>query len=260
MHPSIPRIPRRRQPNSLHALILLAASALLGGCAVQQPLPISDVVAMSGEKRAAEPIIAKIRTARTTYALKGSDYGKLQDAQVPAPVLDYLQQSFVDDIDLLTRYWATGESLGGCKACYPQEVDLSGLTTGEAVKQQAPNTYYSYNQPEGMPGWYRPITVPLKGAALSIDDIREMVHQGKSQDEILEALSTKGLETIIIQSDYKSIRTHPLAAITGSELAQLRVDGVPDPVLDAIQNNFLSQFVQLERLRYQNLGKGPAQL
>jgi hypothetical protein len=259
MRPSISRTLRRRQPHPLHAIILMAAVALLGGCAAHQSLPISDVVAMSEQKRAAEPIIAKIRSAKTTYALKGSDYGKLQDAHVSAPVLDYLQQAFVDDVDLLTRYWVTGESLGGCKFCYPQEVDLSGLSTGQALKQQPPYTSYVNNQPEGMPSWYRPITLSPKGTAVSIDDIREMVRQGKSQAEILEALNTKGLETIIIQTDTKQIRTRPLAAITGSELAQLRADGVPDPVLDAIQNSFLSQFVALERLRYINIGKGSVQ-
>ena len=94
---------------------------------------------------------------------------------------------------------------------------------------------------------------------MSLDDIREMVTKGDSQEQILAALHAKGLETIIIQTDTRTLRTRPLAAISGSELAQMRVDGVPDAVLDAIQDQFLSQFVALERLRYLNIGKGSPQ-
>jgi hypothetical protein len=243
----------------LYAAILVAAAALLGGCAGHPPLPMSDVVAMSKNNRGAEPIISKIRTSQTTYALRGSDFGKLREAGVAAPVLDYMQQSFVDDVDLLTRYWVTGESLGGCQRCYPQEVDLSGLATGEPVTQFPSPTAWINNQPQGMPSWYRHITVPLKGGGVSLDDIREMVTKGDSQEQILAALHTQGLESIIIQTDTRTVRTRPLTAISGSELAQLRVDGVPDPVLDAVQDQFLSQFVALERLRYLNIGKGSPQ-
>ena len=54
---------------------------------------------MSKQKRTADPIIAKMRTSQTTYALRGSDFGKLREVGVPPPVLDYMQQSFVDDVD-----------------------------------------------------------------------------------------------------------------------------------------------------------------
>ena len=128
MHASIFRLANRLGIVHLHLILL--AGAMLAGCAVRQPLPISDVVAMSKQNRAPEQVIDKIRTSKTAYALKGSDFGKLQDAGVRAPVLDMLQQTFVDDVDLLTRYWVTGESLGGCKSCYPQEVDLDGGVDG----------------------------------------------------------------------------------------------------------------------------------
>ena len=94
---------------------------------------------------------------------------------------------------------------------------------------------------------------------MSLGDIREMVSKGDSQEQILAALHTKGLESIIIQTDTRTIRSRPLSAITGSELAQMRVDGVPDAVLDAIQDQFLSRFVALERLRYLHIGNGPPQ-
>jgi hypothetical protein len=220
---------------------------------------MTDVVEMSKQKHTADPIIAKMRSSQTAYALRGSDFGKLRDAGVTSPVLDYMQQSFVDDVDLLTRYWVTGASLGGCQRCYPQEVDLSGLAGGEPVKQFPPPTAYTNNQPQGMPSWYRPVDIPFKGGGVSLDDIREMVSKGDTQEQILGALRAQGLETIIIQTDTRTIRTRPLSAITGSELAQMRVDGVPDAVLDAIQDQFLSQFVALERLRYLHIGNGPPQ-
>jgi len=243
----------------LHAFMLVMAAALLGGCAGHTPLPMSEVVEMSKQKHSADPIIAKIRTSQTTYALRGSDFGKLREVGVTPPVLDYIQQSFVDDVDLLTRYWVTGASLGGCQRCYPQEVDLSGLAGGEPVRQFYSPSAYVNNQPQGMPSWYRPIDAPFKGGGVSLDDIREMVSKGDSQDQILAALHTEGLESIIIQTDTRTIRTRPISAITGSELAQMRVDGVPDAVLDAIQDQFLSRFVALERLRYLHIGNGPPQ-
>jgi hypothetical protein len=243
----------------LPACILMTVATLLGACAGHTPLPMSDVVEMSKHKRTADPIIAKMRSSQTTYALRGSDFGKLHDAGVTPAVLDYMQQSFVDDVDLLTRYWVTGDSLGGCQRCYPQEVDLSGLATGEPVKQFPSPTIYINNQPQGMPSWYRPVTVPFTGGGVSLDDIREMVTKGDSQEKILAELHAKGLESIIIQTDTRTIRTRPLTAITGSELAQMHVDGVPDAVLDAIQGQFLSQFVALERLRYLSIGKGSPQ-
>ena len=44
----------------------------------------------------------------------------------------------------------------------------------------------------------------------------------------------------------------------GSVLAALHQQGVPDVVLDAMQEQYLAQFVEYQRLRYQNFGKGPS--
>ena len=103
-----------------YAVILVAAAALLGGCAGHTPLPMSEVVEMSKQKSSADPIIAKMRSSQTTYALRGSDFGKLRDVGVTPPVLDYMQQSFVDDVDLLTRYWVTGAPWGAVNAAIPR--------------------------------------------------------------------------------------------------------------------------------------------
>ena len=100
-----------------HLIFAIAFSAALSGCATpasKTPLPVSDVVKMSESGAESEDVIERIRASGTTYALRGSDFGKLKAAGVLDLVLDYLQQSFVDNVDLLSRYSATGPRLGGC--------------------------------------------------------------------------------------------------------------------------------------------------
>jgi hypothetical protein len=46
--------------------------------------------------------------------------------------------------------------------------------------------------------------------------------------------------------------------LSGSLLATLHHEGVPDLVLDALQEQYLAQFVEYQRLRYQNYGHGPS--
>ena len=115
-----------------YPLTVAAMALLLSACSVmtQRPVtPISDVVTLS-KSGPPEQVINRIGSSKTTYALRGSDFGKLADQGVPPKVLDYLQQAFLNDVDLLTRYWVLGESLGGCVSCYPQPVDLASLAGG----------------------------------------------------------------------------------------------------------------------------------
>jgi hypothetical protein len=246
-----------RAVSTLHATLLLALTALLlGACATRTPMPIDEVVQRSRQGQPADQIVGELRGARTTFALRGSDFGRLAQAGVPDAVLDYLQQSFVNDVDLQTRYWALGESLGGCSGCYPQQVDLSGLDSGGSAQQRPPRTFYRFSQPPGMPDWFRPYSA--KRRTISLDDIRRMAQQGASTEELVRAVRSARLDRTIGVAGLGAIRTHPVAGLSGSELARLRAEGIPDPVLDEIQNAFLSQFVELQRLRYQHLGKGPS--
>ncbi|HVY04434.1 MAG TPA: hypothetical protein VHB46_00530, partial [Burkholderiales bacterium] len=82
------------------AAVALAAS----GCSMMTPRPVTPIseVVNSSKGGNADQVIARMQGSKTTYALRGSDYGKLADAGVPPPVLDALQQSFVNDVDLLT--------------------------------------------------------------------------------------------------------------------------------------------------------------
>jgi hypothetical protein len=219
-------------------------------------MPIDEVVQRSRQGQSADQIVGELRGARTTFALRGSDFGRLAQAGVPDAVLDYLQQSFVNDVDMQTRYWVLGESLGGCSACYPQQVDLSGLDSGGAAQQRPPRTYYTFSQPPGMPDWYRPYSA--KRRTISLDAIRRMAQQGSSTEEMVRAVRSARLDRTIGVAGLGAIRTHPVAGLSGAELARLRAEGIPNPVLDEIQNAFISQFVELQRLRYQHLGKGSA--
>ena len=84
---------------------IAACALLIGACSSMTPrpaTPISEVVTLS---KGGQPdrVIDRIAAAKTTYALRGSDFGKLAAAGVAPKVLDALQQYFVNDVDLLTR-------------------------------------------------------------------------------------------------------------------------------------------------------------
>jgi hypothetical protein len=198
-------------------------------------------------------MIETLKSSKTTYALRGSDFGTLRDAGVPDGVLDHVQQQFIDDVDLLTRYWVLGESVGGCARCVPLEVDLSDP---DSPRMTSTSTSMRADRPQGMPSWYRPYG-PRRGE-VSLAQIAEMARSGASEQELIQLLRTSRLEGVAGVGGLGTIRTHPVSGVTGSELAQLHSAGVPDAVIDEVQTVFLGQFVEIARLRYQNLGKGPS--
>ncbi|MCW5619822.1 MAG: hypothetical protein KIS79_01775 [Burkholderiales bacterium] len=232
--------------------VVLACSLLFGACAAPQPIPIGQVMQSARSGESAQRVIETLRSSKTTYALRGSDFGKLRNAGVPDAVLDHVQQQFFDDVDLLTRYWVLGDSVGGCVRCVPLEVDLSDPA---APRMTSTSTSPSVAHPQGMPSWYRPYSP--RREEVSLPQIREMARSGISEQALLEQLRNRRLDHVVGVGGIGTVRTRPLAGISGSELAQLYSDGVPDAVIDEVQTIFLGQFVETERLRYQNLGKGP---
>jgi hypothetical protein len=229
---------------------------LLAACATPQPLPFRDVVQGSQQGQSADQIISAVRSAKTTYALRGSDFCKLKQAGAPDALLDYLEVSFMNDVDLLTRYWVLGESVGNCARCVPQQVDLSDLSN----PRQAPTStaYYGYG-PQGMPDWYQPYSATSTARTFTLDQLVQMAKQGVPEQELVAMVRAGRMDPIIgAESPVSGVRTHPVPSLTGSQLARLCSDGVPEPVVDEVQSKFLSQFVELGRLRYQNWGKGPA--
>jgi hypothetical protein len=237
----------------LHGPLAAALALALTACAIPQPLPINEVMDRAGQGQSADQIISAVRSAKTTYALRGSDFGKLRGAGVPDPVLDHLQQSFFNDVDYLTRYWVLGESVGGCSKCVPQQVDLSDV---KQPRQSSGATSYYPSRPQGMPTWYRPYSP--RSRSISLDQILTLARQNMPAAQLVETIHTSRLEPVTGVEHLSSISTHPTIAISGSQLARMRAEGVPDPVLDAVQESLLGQFVEIQRLRYQNLGKGPS--
>jgi hypothetical protein len=239
----------------LFILPALASPAVLH--AARQPLPIAEVVNLSKSGTPPDQVIQRLKTSRTTFALRGSDFTKLKALGVPDRVLDYLQQAFVDDLDQLTRYWMLGESLGGCSFCYPQPVDLNTMQSGYGrVKATRPGRY-TLSKPPGTPDWVPFPPSASTGAPLSVEQIVEIARRGTPEARLVQRIRTAQLTDVIGVSGSTGIRTHPAAGLGGAELAGLKERGVPNRALDALQGRFLAMFIETERLRYQNLGKGP---
>ena len=250
--------------NSRALLPALFATFVICACSVLSPRPITPVAEVVTWSRGGPPkqAVSRIRSSRTTYALRGSDFGKLADAGVPPAVLDHLQQSFYDDVDLLTRYWVLGESLGGCTSCYPQPLDLSTLAQGGNGMADPGNTfrYTTFSRPHGLPDWVTAVPGSMFAPAITVDQIAQMVKDGKSVDEMVASIQNARFHDFLDTSGgISNIATHFRVGLTGSMLAQLRANGAPDPALDALQRKALAEFIEFHRLRYQSLGKGSIQ-
>ena len=238
---------------------LLACALVFSACSIMTPrpaMPISDVVSLS--QGSADQAISRVSASKTVYALRGSDFGKLADAGVPPAVLDYLQQSFVNDVDLLTRYWVLGESLGGCVSCYPQPVDLANLGSGGNGMADASGLgrYYTYGKPEGLPDWVTAFPGYPNAPGLTIGEVEQMVKEGTPSADVAARIRASRLHDIIGTQGLGKISTHFAAGLTGSQLARLHQDGASDEVLDALQQKFLAEYIEFARIRYQSWGKG----
>ena len=252
----------RRPSVNMLARLLVCCTSLLGACSIMTPrpvMPIAEVVALSANS---DQAISRLAASKTTYALRGSDFGRLADAGVPPKVLDHLQQSFVNDVDLLSRYWVLGESLGGCQSCYPQPVDLANLNSGGngMADASAVARYYSYAKPQGLPDWVTAYPGPVNGPGLTIGEVETMVKQGTPSAEIVARIENSRLHDIIGTHGISHISTHYAAGLSGSQLAELHKAGASDEVLDALQKKFLAEFIEFARIRYQSWGKGPNSL
>jgi hypothetical protein len=233
----------------------------LGACSVLTPrpvTPISEVVTLS-KGRQPDQVINRISSAKTSYALRGSDFGRLADAGVPPAVLDYLQQAFVNDVDRLTRYWVLGESLGGCQSCYPQPVDLANLAGGGNGMADARNLgrYASFSKPQGLPDWVTADPGSPSAPGLTIGEIERLVKDGTTGAELAARIRASRLHDILGTQGITKISTHYTAGLSGAELAQLRRDGAGDEALDALQEKFLAEYIEFARIRYEGWGKGP---
>ncbi|HEX7810915.1 MAG TPA: hypothetical protein VF460_03315 [Burkholderiales bacterium] len=250
---------RRRSAGPHLMAAACAALLVLGACSVLKPRPVTPISEVAGAcKSGASQAIGLLHRAKTSYALRGSDFGKLADAGCQPEVLDELQQMFYNDVDLLTRYWVTGESLGGCDSCYPQPVDLSSLETGGTGMGDGSNLGrpLDYSRPAGLPAWVTAYPGPVRGPAITVEQAAQMLKEGKSADEVAAIIETSRVHEYLDLAGITHISTHFKPALTGSALAHRRKEGMPDPVLDALQRKHLAEFIEFLRVRYQNWGKG----
>jgi hypothetical protein len=244
-------------------LAALAFAALLPACAgvgPQPPLPVSEVVSLSKAGSPPSQVVAKLNTTRTTYAPRGSDFGKLADMGVKPEVLDSIQVKFVGDVELLTRYWALGESLGGCTYCFPQPLDLANLASGgNGMAAYRPSgNYTGGGRPPGVPEWVPASPgVAFKGAGITVPEVVSQSKAGVPAEELARKIRSTRLDGVIAQGGVGTVSTKSSVGLAGSQLAELHAQGVPEPVLDALQEQYLAQFVEYQRQRYQNWGKGP---
>jgi hypothetical protein len=254
--------PTRPNPRGGGILSFASAAALTAMCAAcasvspPPPVPISEVIALSRAGTPPEGVISAMR--RTTYAARGSDFGKLADLGVRPPVLDAIQTRFVNDIELLTRQAVLGQSRGGCSACFPQLLDLANLAAGgNGMSPDLPTGRLSGGgRPRGVPEWVPATSAAAFSAApsLTIEEIVRRSRAGIPTEELARQVQSSRLDGLIAQgliaTGRLSFGTRSSVGLSGSRLAALRQEGVADPVLDALQEQFLAQFIEFQRQRF----------
>lgn len=241
------------------AALLCVALLMLAACSVMKPRPVTSIAeVVSACKSGADRAISLSRNSRTSYALRGSDFGKLADAGCQPEVLDELQQLFYNDVDLLTRYWVLGESLGGCDTCYPQPLDLSTLASGGDGMGDGSGLgrVTEYSKPVGLPGWVTAHPGPAGGAAITVEIAAQMLKEGRTAEEVVATIDQSRVHNFLDIAGITTVSTRFKPALTGSELARRQAEGMPDPVLDALQRKYIAEFIEFLRVRYQSWGKG----
>lgn len=238
-----------------HSLFFPAASVLLACVAVTacqsvtvNPVtPISTVVDAAQSGASSELIIGQIRAARTTYALRGSDFADLARRDVPGPVLDELQQNFFRDVESLSQRWFTRRTSAGPTEIFPQPVDLATLDSGG--DGMAPTTNVGRQthgtRPPGVPEWV-PAFPASSGNFVGPNDLLQMTESGMSTQEIVDQVMNSRVRPLYVRSGVSRERT---GAITGSMFASLVEQGVPPEAVDALQAINLADHVEATRIR-----------
>lgn len=231
-----------------------AAVALItigvAGCssfALKPVTPISTITSAASHGMSTDSIVSRMRAAKTTYALRGSDFAKLAARGVPEPVLDELQQGFFAKVEKLTRRWYMGSDFGGPASIYPQPLDLDSLDTGG--NGMAPftdaNRIARGTRPPGVPEWV-PAYPSLTGGVISPDDVLQMAKIGQATQEMVQTVANSRVWPMYIDtlSAFSLTRT---AALKGSTYASLASQGVAPEVLDALQATYIASHIELTR-------------
>ncbi len=241
-----------RQQTPFAWLVATVALTVAGmaGCSslTSKPVtPISNITGAASRGMSADSMVSRIRSSKTTYALRGSDFAKLAAHEVPEPVLDELQQGFFSAVEKLTRRWYMGSDFGGPASMYPQPLDLDSLDFGG--NGMAPFTDADRvargRRPPGVPEWV-PAYPSLSGGVISADAVLEMVRSGLTTEEMVEMVASARVWPMYIDSldPFSLTRT---AALTGSTYANLARQGVAPEVLDALQATYIASHIELTR-------------
>jgi len=83
------------------ALIILIGLTVLSGCATfgfktPEPVTVGEVIQMSKDNVPPETIVKKMRDSESVYPLTAAQLAELHDMGVSDPVLNYMQQTYID--------------------------------------------------------------------------------------------------------------------------------------------------------------------
>ena len=111
-------------------------------------------------------------------------------------------------------------------------------------------------RPPGVPTWV-PASAGIafrNAPGLTVEEIARRAQAGVPVEELVAQIHTSRLDGLIaqgvIQTGQFNLGTRSSVGLSGSRLAALRQQGVPDPVLDAIQEQYLAQFIEFQRQRF----------
>lgn len=76
----------------------LLALALAACATLPPPVTVDDALRMVKAGQTSDAIIAEMRASHSTYRLTASDILRLSKEGMPAPVLDYMQQTQLEDV------------------------------------------------------------------------------------------------------------------------------------------------------------------
>ena len=93
------------------ATFLLTAAAIMifTGCATFRgpevpPLTVSQIISAAKEGVPSDTIIARMQASGTVYRLDATQLARLEKEGVPGPVINYMQQTYLDAVRRDTRY------------------------------------------------------------------------------------------------------------------------------------------------------------
>lgn len=83
------------------ALFLLISVTALSGCATfgseqPEPVTVAQVIQMTKDTVPPDTIVKKMRDSDAVYRLTAAQLAELHDMGVPDPVLNYMQQTYID--------------------------------------------------------------------------------------------------------------------------------------------------------------------